>query len=123
MEKEVTHPHAAAIDALNELDRYIDVVRTPAYIRIRETIRAALANAPQWLPIESAPMDGVRVLIFSNGAVLSAFFDTDYGGWRVGREYYFYYPSQREGSDETGDLLPLRIAIQRLNSQSLPCLF
>lgn len=54
---------------------------------------AALTNAPQWLPIESAPSDGTRVLIFSNGAVLSAFFDTDYDGWRVGREYYFYYPT------------------------------
>lgn len=36
----------------NELDRYIDVVRTPAYIRIRKTIRTALANAPQVVTVE-----------------------------------------------------------------------
>lgn len=67
-----THPHAAAIYAFKRLTEHIldyvndgdwpdgEVGQIDADINL---VKTALQNAPQWLPIESAPRDGTRILV------------------------------------------------------------
>lgn len=44
-----------------------------------EYIRADLV--PQWMPIETAPRDGARVLVYSENCIAIAGYSTDYNSW------------------------------------------
>lgn len=41
-------------------------------------------RAPQWQPIESAPKDGTRILLFGDGHQVVAYFNVGYGTWDDG---------------------------------------
>lgn len=41
-------------------------------------------RAPQWQPIETAPRDGTRLLLFGDGDTVVAYFNVGYGTWDDG---------------------------------------
>jgi len=50
----------------------------------REAAEKWNARAPQWQPIESAPKDGTRILLFGDGDQVVAYFNVGYGTWDDG---------------------------------------
>lgn len=41
-------------------------------------------RAPHWQPIETAPRDGTRLLLFGDGDTVVAYFNVSYGTWDDG---------------------------------------
>lgn len=51
----------------------------------RQALRAIIsAFEPQWQPIETAPRDGTRLLLFGDGDTVVAYFNVGYGTWDDG---------------------------------------
>jgi len=66
----MTHPHPRALEAATE-----EIVRRTGWLRsdcediARAAVTAYLAEAGDgWMPIETAPKDGTRVLLYPGGA-------------------------------------------------------
>lgn len=55
---------AEALEALDDLDDFARMNVGVDAIGARETLRQFIEAAPQWRPIEEAPMDGTEVLAF-----------------------------------------------------------